>query len=407
MSIEYLGTASRSTVVAPTSSSRTTSRRSPSRKAATGERPFVEWWMHAGMLRFADEKMSKSLGNLVLVRDLLASYPGDAIRHYLISHHYRDEIAYDESGVEASALATARLRQACRVAEEIEPLAPALADPATLDPLVAGHRERFLAAMDDDLDTPAALPELHALAAIGLSEVDPALRAQAGWMVRELGARILGLRLATVPSVAETSPIDQAVPRDSAARAAARAGGRCRGRGRQLVPVSVRLGNVVPPEDPEDWTQPLTWVAAAGMLAAPTSDLAVVLAGATRVGDADARHLPGSGHSGSWRRPDGRHAAGLAESVNRDRGCRLVRRPGHRAGRSIDGRRAADRRRLTNGGPGIRGVGGRPGGRRWWQPRWPPCLRPTADGGRDSLIPGAASVGASWLVLLGVFGAVA
>jgi L-cysteine:1D-myo-inositol 2-amino-2-deoxy-alpha-D-glucopyranoside ligase len=181
-------------------------------EGATGERPFVEWWMHAGMLRFADEKMSKSLGNLVLVRDLLASYPGDAIRHYLISHHYRDEIAYDESGVEASALATARLRHACRVAEEIEPLAPALADPATLDPLVAGHRERFLAAMDDDLDTPAALPELHALAAIGLSEVDPALRAQAGWMVRELGARILGLRLATVPSVAETSTIDQAVP---------------------------------------------------------------------------------------------------------------------------------------------------------------------------------------------------
>jgi len=39
--------------------------------------------------------------------------------------------------------------------------------------------------------------------------------------------------------------------------------------GDELVPVSVRLGNVVPPEDPEDWTQPLTWVAAAGMLAAP------------------------------------------------------------------------------------------------------------------------------------------
>ena len=37
----------------------------------------------------------------------------------------------------------------------------------------------------------------------------------------------------------------------------------------ELVPVSVRLGNVVPPEDPEDWTQPLTWIAAAGMLAAP------------------------------------------------------------------------------------------------------------------------------------------
>jgi cysteinyl-tRNA synthetase len=156
--------------------------------------------------------MSKSLGNLVLVRDLLATYSGDAIRHYLVSHHYRHEIEYDESELEASALSAARLRRACQVAEEIEPLAPALADPASLHQVVAQHRERFLAAMDDDLDTPAAMPELHALAAITLSESDPALRAQAGWMVRELGARILGLRLATVPSLAETNPIDEAVP---------------------------------------------------------------------------------------------------------------------------------------------------------------------------------------------------
>jgi L-cysteine:1D-myo-inositol 2-amino-2-deoxy-alpha-D-glucopyranoside ligase len=181
-------------------------------EGATGVQPFVEWWMHAGMLRFADDKMSKSLGNLVLVRDLLASYSGDAIRHYLISHHYRHEIEYDESEVAASALAAARLRQACHVAEEIEPLAPALADPSTLDPMVAEHRSRFLAAMDDDLDTPTAMPELHALGAIALSDGDPAVRAQAGWMVRELGARILGLRLATVPSLLETSSVDQAVP---------------------------------------------------------------------------------------------------------------------------------------------------------------------------------------------------
>jgi cysteinyl-tRNA synthetase len=176
-------------------------------EGATGQRPFVEWWMHAGMLHFTGEKMSKSLGNLVLVRDLLASYPGDAIRHYLVSHHYRDEIEFDEGAVEASALAAARLRRACRVAEEIEPLAPALADAAALHTRVARHRERFLAAMDDDLDTPAALPELHALAAICLGEDDPRLKAEAGWMVRELGARILGLRLATVPSLAESERV--------------------------------------------------------------------------------------------------------------------------------------------------------------------------------------------------------
>jgi L-cysteine:1D-myo-inositol 2-amino-2-deoxy-alpha-D-glucopyranoside ligase len=175
-------------------------------EAATGESPFVSWWMHAGMLRYEDEKMSKSLGNLVLVRDLLRSYPGDAIRHYLVSHHYREEVTFDTALLEASALEAARLRYACRLAEEAEPLAPALADPASLHPTVAEHRARFLAAMDDDLDTPAALPELHALAATCLGDDDPATKAQAGWMVRELGARILGLRLATVPSLSEPEP---------------------------------------------------------------------------------------------------------------------------------------------------------------------------------------------------------
>jgi L-cysteine:1D-myo-inositol 2-amino-2-deoxy-alpha-D-glucopyranoside ligase len=178
-------------------------------EGATGEAPFVLWWMHTGMLSYRGAKMSKSLGNLVLVRDLLRSWPGDAIRHYLVSHHYRDELDFDETLLEASALAAARLRQACRLAEELEPLSPALADPASLNPLVAEHRGRFLAAMDEDLDTPRALPELHALAALAIETGEPRLRIEAGWMIRELGARILGLRLATVPSMREAS---EAVP---------------------------------------------------------------------------------------------------------------------------------------------------------------------------------------------------
>jgi len=172
-------------------------------EGATGLRPFVTYWLHAGMLRYHGEKMSKSLGNLVLVRDLLATYSGDAIRHYLVSHHYRQELDFDEADLDASATQAALLRRACRVAEELEPFAPALADPAALDPTVAGHRTRFLSAMDDDLDTPAALPELHALAALCRRDASPDVAAQAGWMVRELGARILGLRLATVPSATE------------------------------------------------------------------------------------------------------------------------------------------------------------------------------------------------------------
>ena len=66
------------------------------------------------------------------------------------------------------------------------------------------HRERFLAAMNDDLDTPTAMPELEALADLALDSPDPALASQAGWMVRDLGGRILGLRLASVPAARST-----------------------------------------------------------------------------------------------------------------------------------------------------------------------------------------------------------
>jgi cysteinyl-tRNA synthetase len=174
-------------------------------EGATGKQPFVAWWMHAGMLSYRGEKMSKSLGNLVLIRDLLRSFSGDAIRHYLVGHHYREAVNFVEADLEVSAVHAATLRRACRIAEQIEPLAPALADPKLLDPVVAGHRARFLAAMDDDLDTPAAMPELHALAGLCTTSDDRETVAQAGWMVRELGARILGLRLATVPSVREAA----------------------------------------------------------------------------------------------------------------------------------------------------------------------------------------------------------
>jgi L-cysteine:1D-myo-inositol 2-amino-2-deoxy-alpha-D-glucopyranoside ligase len=165
-------------------------------EGATGERPFVEWWMHAGMLHHDGAKMSKSLRNLVLVRDLLRDHSGDAIRHYLVSHHYRTEIHYEPDALERSARAAALLRAASARSGE------AMVD--GLAPSVAEARDRFLAAMDEDLDTPSAMAELESLARAAHDTDDRALAAQAGWVVRELGGRILGLRLATV---AERSPV--------------------------------------------------------------------------------------------------------------------------------------------------------------------------------------------------------
>jgi L-cysteine:1D-myo-inositol 2-amino-2-deoxy-alpha-D-glucopyranoside ligase len=172
-------------------------------EGATGLSPFVAWWTHAGMLRHEGDKMSKSIGNLVLVRDLLRSYSGDAIRLYLLSRHYRSELTFDEGELDSAGLTADRWRRACVLAEQLDPTAAASADPADLDPMVAEHRAAFLQAMDDDLDTPRALPHLEALATFCLQRRTAPAIAQAGWTLRELGARILGLRLATVPSLRE------------------------------------------------------------------------------------------------------------------------------------------------------------------------------------------------------------
>jgi L-cysteine:1D-myo-inositol 2-amino-2-deoxy-alpha-D-glucopyranoside ligase len=175
-------------------------------EAATGETPFVSWWMHTGMLRYHGEKMSKSLGNLVLVRDLLTSWPPDAIRYYLVSHQYREELDFHETDLESAAVAAERLRQACTMVDDAEPMAVALVDPATLAPAVADHRRRFLAAMDDDLNTPMAMRELTALGSLCAETDDEDTRTDASRMIRELGGRILGLRLAEVHDVRQTKP---------------------------------------------------------------------------------------------------------------------------------------------------------------------------------------------------------
>ncbi len=146
------------------------------------EAPFVHHWVHVGMLRYEGEKMSKSLGNLVLVGDLLQTYSPDAIRLALLSRHYRESWEYDE-GVIATAQAAAD--------ELANALALPYGDGASLDVLV--RAASFEAALDNDLDTPTALHELLGLAGEierGSREGAEVTNAQA--LLREKG-RVLGL----------------------------------------------------------------------------------------------------------------------------------------------------------------------------------------------------------------------
>lgn len=125
-------------------------------EALTGE-PFVKHWMHSAMVDYEGEKMSKSLGNLVFVSDLLKVADPRAIRLALMRHHYRHGFEWFDTDLEEG---TALLHRLLAAAErETGP------DPAP-------YAERVRAALDNDLDSPAALEALDDLASAILSGGD-------------------------------------------------------------------------------------------------------------------------------------------------------------------------------------------------------------------------------------------
>ena len=151
---------------------------------ATGHEPFTRYWMHVGMVEYQGEKMSKSLGNLVLASEVLKLYSADAIRLYLFSHHYREAWEYQDDEVDEWARLSDDLREAVNftsygIDEEVD---------------VSLEAAKFYAALDDDLDTGAAIAALHNMAsAILEAEEEDDIR-DAQRRLRSLSS-ILGLTL--------------------------------------------------------------------------------------------------------------------------------------------------------------------------------------------------------------------
>jgi cysteinyl-tRNA synthetase len=122
-------------------------------EAYTGRQPFARYWVHNGLLQLGQDKMSKSLGNLVSVEEALEHYSPDALRLYFLSSHYRSPLNYSDEGAAAMERSMERFRHALRPSDNTS-------DPLNADPF----QERFLAAMDDDLNTPQAIAVLFDLA---------------------------------------------------------------------------------------------------------------------------------------------------------------------------------------------------------------------------------------------------
>ncbi|HEU5199107.1 MAG TPA: cysteine--tRNA ligase [Ktedonobacterales bacterium] len=164
---------------------------------ATGVQPFTRYWMHIGMVRLDGEKMSKSLGNLVLARNLLGAYAPNTVRVILLNHHYRESWEYqEEEALQAAQIAT-RLYAATapRVVGKKERAAGLAQAEDSSAEVAEMARRHFVTAMEDDLDTPLALNTLTALADHILEARQQKREETAAIQtLRELGG-VLGLRL--------------------------------------------------------------------------------------------------------------------------------------------------------------------------------------------------------------------
>ncbi|MFC4655960.1 cysteine--tRNA ligase [Rheinheimera marina] len=145
--------------------------------------PYVNTWIHTGMVQVDKEKMSKSLGNFFTVKDVLADHNAEAVRYFLISSQYRSQLNYSKENLEQAQSALGRLYTALR---EVTP-----AEQVRLD---NSYVASFKAAMDDDFNTALALPVLFELARDINKEkaANPAKASELAALLKTLGA-VLGI----------------------------------------------------------------------------------------------------------------------------------------------------------------------------------------------------------------------
>ena len=166
-------------------------------------KPFVNIWMHNGFVRIDGEKMSKSLGNFFMIREVLKQFDAEVIRFFLLRAHYRSPVNYSDQHLEDARQGLARLYTALAGAGVTTVMDTSVSSPLDLtdlthrvqsQPEAAGLVESFFTAMDDDFNTPVAVSVLFELATLLNKSKDAALAA----VLRQL-AGALGL-LGRVPT---------------------------------------------------------------------------------------------------------------------------------------------------------------------------------------------------------------
>lgn len=166
-------------------------------EGATGK-PFVNYWIHNGFVNIRAEKMSKSLGNVLNIREILSKVHPEALRLFLLSSHYRSPLDYNENSIRESSAGLERLYAAMGALSD---LIGAGGKNRELPEALSGMRAKFAEAMNDDFNTPRALAALFDAARavnrlVGTSKKiipAPELLSGVDRDIRELAAELLGV----------------------------------------------------------------------------------------------------------------------------------------------------------------------------------------------------------------------
>ncbi len=126
-------------------------------ESGTGKTPFAKYWMHTGTVYIHGKKMSKSLGNLILVNDLLKKYSSNAIRWVLLSHHYREQWEYQEEEFE-------------KAEEVLEKIVACLQSPVVQKDSETDFSQAAIDLLSDDLNSPALLQKLSEISSVSFEE---------------------------------------------------------------------------------------------------------------------------------------------------------------------------------------------------------------------------------------------
>lgn len=185
-------------------------------------KPFANYWMHNGYINIDGKKMSKSLGNFFTVRDILKEYDGEIIRFFMLSAHYRSPINFADTLMEQARSAVERVYTCI---ENLEFLSGNAAD-TELDPALKakldGCRDKFKAAMDDDLNTADAIAAIFDIVYIANTEITSASGRKAIEyalsLIRELG-EVLGLFIKKQDNSLDAE-VEELIEKRQAARAA-------------------------------------------------------------------------------------------------------------------------------------------------------------------------------------------